>query len=209
MLNVAQRCIDRLAQAFSLITGTQCSACIKAMESTSEFAALPRDARTRPYVHTLCRDAGSIDREFGPAPEERGIYQMEEPPDGFTHFIDQNTDFEHILMSTGTPKRLFFSNNLPALRGYKNSSFHYYGQPADGSFRRNRTWPLPYKSTIVVPISRRSLQLNQAYELKGFLCVDSRSRNVFADRYDLDIMQSIGRTLVPLLERYRAVIQRF
>jgi hypothetical protein len=150
--------VNTLASLLSLITATRCSACIKIIEGTLET--------DRPKVITFCRDQLSQVRDRGPT----------------NHWIDQNTDFEEVLKSAGTPLTCFFANYLPWLRGYKNTSFDLYGLGVDlpipmlGDLLRSMTWKLPYRSTIVAPITPSPrLAENAEHVLAGYLCVDSRS----------------------------------
>jgi hypothetical protein len=176
--------VTTLANAMSLVTGTRCAACIKVIVQGQ-----------RPKIVTLCRDQGSRDRD-----SDKKVVD---------HWMDANTDFEEVAKAAATPRKSFFENNLPRRREYKNTSFEVYGRPyAEAGFlsdwRRNLTWPLPYKSTIVLPIGPVHVDSDSddQRELAGFLCVDSGARRVFARRYDEELTRGVGEALYAVIRRY-------
>lgn len=190
-----KRIMNHLAAAFSLISATKCSVCIKVMEGDPSKQV---GSQIRPKVVTLCRDDTSPERTVDVS---RGV----------EHWIDQNTDFEDLLQRAGTPQYHFFANNLPGIRGYKNSSFTVYGNPHDvndstpsffSGVIRNERWPLPYKSTIVVPIAPRLDQQCHDYRLAGYLCVDSRPKGAFRRNYDVDLLAGVADCLYDVINRY-------
>ena len=186
--------VNTLATTFSLLTATRCSACIKVIEGARNTGA---GGQFRPKVVTLCRDETSQERESA-------TVQVD-------HWIDQNTDFEELLKSSGTPQRHFFSNYLPGLRRYKNTSLKVYGDPWDinvpliGDIIRDITWRLPYKSTVVFPISPQPDPARREYTLAGYLCIDSRSRGAFSRRYDPDLMAGVADCLYEIVHNYRQI----
>jgi hypothetical protein len=177
-----------LSAALTLISATHCSVCIKALKNADAAGA-----DTRLEVVTLCRDANSGARETSTG--------------GHIHFADKNTDFTHIHERLGTPTGHFLSNFLPSIAGYQNSSFASYGRPSQvnwpiiGTILRDATWPLPYKSTVVVPISTERTEPKYG-KLVGYLCVDSRSRGAFRRRYDVEMMFAIAGCLYDVLGQY-------
>jgi hypothetical protein len=99
--------VNILANAFSLVSATKGAACVKVIEGNP---TAQRGASVRLKVVTLCRDDLSQKREEDTARVD--------------YWIDQNTDFEDLLSRAGTPEgRYFFSNYLPRVRGYRNTSF--------------------------------------------------------------------------------------
>jgi hypothetical protein len=187
--------VTNLAKAFSLTTATNCSVCIKLIEVDQ---SLQRSEGLRPKVRTLCRndDAEKRRREADAASVD--------------HWLDQNSDFYELHKNAGTLlEHCFLANNLPSLRGYNNSSFELYGRPG-GTLLLSRVlptavpWPLPYKSTIVVPISIRT---GNEYQLSGYLCVDSKSRGAFSRRYDPEILAGFGECLYEVVRRYCNLIE--
>jgi hypothetical protein len=180
-------CTD-VAQAMELISATQCSVCIKALKNAD---AGSNDVRLE--IVTLSRDKDSASRE---------VSTRSHP-----HYLDQNTDFTHIHERLGTPTGYFLSHYLPSVPGYRNSSFAAYGRPVDipipiiGAIVRDLRWPLPYRSTIVVPISTE--QSTATYgKLVGYLCVDSRARSAFRRRYDVEVLFAMANCLYEVVGRY-------
>ncbi len=186
-----KRIATHAAHVFSLTTGTECSVCIKVLEDD-----LSDESRiqVRPRVRTLCRDQNSEGKRDH-ADKSQG-----------DHWLDQNTDFYELHRNAGGPKgRSFFSNNLPGYHGYNNSSFELYGRPHRGTLLINlfpaMFWKLPYRSTIVVPVSSRQSDSNKT-PLVGYVCVDSGSRGVFNRRYDPELLAGIAECLYPVLVRF-------
>ena len=190
--SACERSLNSLATILSLITATRCSACIKVIDA----AEAAEGTDVRPQVVTMCRDRGSGDSRKKLTTE---------------HWIDQNTDFEQLHENAGKPSgRAFFSNYLPGLRDYKNSSFKVYEKPTSfdvpvlSDVVRHLTWTLPYKSTIVAAISGSQVELGDGSGLVGYLCVDSRSSGAFSRRYDVELVTGIADCLFDLIDRYIA-----
>jgi hypothetical protein len=99
---------SELAGAFSLISSTKCSVCIKKIEEDQEAEV---DHPSRPRVATLCRDGSSPKRWVSAA--------------DVIHWLDRNTDFHALHEGAGTPDGAhFFENYLPWLRNYEHP--HYW-----------------------------------------------------------------------------------
>lgn len=165
-----------VAKAFSIITSSDCSASIKMVTYREDDAG-----NTRFAVETFARD-----RISGQKRKRRGVR--------VDHWIDRNSDFYQIFENIDTSHNdYFFSNQLPSLHSYLNTSFSYYGDPPDdgglhGYLARFIKWPLPYKSTIVVPLYDK----NQNDSLVGFLCVDSPNLGAFRQQYDVHLLAGIA-----------------
>lgn len=113
-LLLLQKVCDYISKTFNIITGTECSVCIKLVNYDEEL----KNKTKLPFsVFTLIRDRES---------ESKRVQGNEEP----LHLIDENTDFEHIYdnyLSSKKDDNIFLSNVLPLLgKKYKNSSFQYY-----------------------------------------------------------------------------------
>jgi hypothetical protein len=152
--------LRKLAAAFSLITGVHCRVCLKDVYCP--------DPNRRPMtralqIRTVCRS------------EYTRSYDEKED------WVTDNTDFEELLRHPDT--RYFICNNLPELKGYKNS--HWTSETWDRA-------DFPYVSTIVWPVRKR-LQgsapqvtpVGEKQECLGFLCVDSKGRGTFSERFDV------------------------
>lgn len=179
--------VEEVAESFTLITGTRVSACIKVCRGPEE----------NPTVETLCRDRKSHRRYGDPrAGESRGGKVV--------HHVRSNTDFEYLLRHVNTPEgNYYLCNDLPTEPYYQNTSLSVIDREPDRTkmpvvsyFFRQYRWPLPYKSTLVVPIKGVS---NGKMVIEGFLCVDSASRGVFDRRHDAVALQAAAEVAYPLL----------
>jgi hypothetical protein len=186
---------SELSNSFSLISSTKCSVCIKKIEEDLEAEV---GHPSRPRVGTLCRDGSSPKRWVSSADA--------------IHWLDRNTDFHALHEAAGTPNGAhFFENYLPWLRNYENTSFQIYRSrapwdtniPVIGSLLRNIFWPLPYRSTVVVPIHPRPGARSTHPRLVGYLCVDSRSLGAFRRRYDIDLITGVADCLYGPVHRFR------
>ena len=143
------------------------------------------------YVKDLCRDINSNHKRMFRATMHKDRKD----------YIADNSDFNHIdnIMNRRPMEDVyFFSNCLPCRIGYKNTHIH-----ADRNVWWKRLaafltigmyyWGLPYKSTIIVPISSTTSQDREYIE--GFLCADSSKPFVFTKKYDLAIMQEMASVL--------------
>lgn len=190
--------INETAEAFTLITGTRVSACIKQVVTPAGATQYtPRDL----YVQDVCRDRKSE--------ETRGKTKNSAPP--LKHWIDQNTGYLHLFDGQGGLEgRHFASQDLARKHPYNSTSFAIYGKPLDEPTLRDRLlgrakWPLPYRSTLTVPIP--GVPANHGTYVAGFLSIDSASRRVLLLRYDLPLMETIARLVSPLLERYQQLLR--
>lgn len=143
------------------------------------------------YVKDLCRDINSNERRMLRATMHKNKKD----------YIAENSDFDHIYnIINRRPMEdvYFFSNCLPCHLGYKNTHIH-----ADWDVWWRRViafltigmycWGLPYKSTIIVPISSTTSQDREFIE--GFLCADSTKPFVFSKKYDLSILKEMASVL--------------
>lgn len=98
----------------------------------------------------------------------------------------------------------FFSNNLTDLQGYMNSRIpqDYYNQLNKRNYiplwlrKILVDWPLPYKSTIVVPIMLMNENiLTSQTGISGTICVDSKKRGFFYEKIDVAILQSVAESI--------------
>ncbi len=183
-----ERMCSCLSQALTTITGSRCSVTIKIL--------VPHADRLK--ASTFCRDSNS-------APS-RGYSEVK-----LNHLIDENTDFRFILENIETPRgRFFFSNRLPLLYNYFNTSFPLHTGSPDNVFHVNNwllrwwRWPLPYKSTIVVPICPCISKRGPKADLIGFLCVDSPRMFVFKKDYDVDLLRGIADGVYNVISDARA-----
>lgn len=172
--NAFRHAMLHIEKLFSLVTSTSCRACIKIIRVTTDDK---KEFKTKTFV-----------RSAKPSPEA----DEEKWAD-----ITKNTDFSSILLQN--PQKLeyntWFSNNLTKVNPYLNSSWPEAHEQRK-KYIKNKDFS--YISTIVWPI--------RAYDEKGtigFLCIDSKARNVFSRRYDLFLGASFADALFLLLYEYR------
>ena len=165
--------LDSIAACHSIITGRMCRVSIKEVKPTLEVVTVSRDT-----ISAASSVAG---------------------PSKVAHLLDRSTDFRNLWYCRDNCSRYFYSNNLPSDwkdHKYENTSFDVYGTPelrnVLGLFRLVK-WPLPYKSTIVLPIRylddwtkrprlptvTQAEKQDEPPSVWGFLCVDSSSTRAF------------------------------
>ena len=170
-----EKLCGKLAQAFSTVTGTACCVTIKMVAIDA--------AGDEPKAIALCRSS-----------DERSS------SDSVSHPISKNTAFMEIFEHICAPRgKYFFCNNLPLRYRYENTSFQVYGEPDENPLARYWRWPLPYKSTIVVPICPDNRADRGGGTLIGFLCVDSNAPLAFRRSYDVDLMLGVSGGLYDVL----------
>lgn len=186
ILQVAKAICNDLSNLMRLVTGRPCAACIKVVDA-------PVDEEGQVSTYTFCRDSRSLPKRN---------YNEDKK-----HWISANTDFLEIFRHEGPPiTRYFFENYLPSRQGYNNSRFESSGFRQETlsrwvrPFFRSATWPLPYKSTIVVPIFPLVTDEDPP-PVMGFLCVDSPARGVFRQQYDVGLIRSVAACLYPIMSR--------
>ena len=184
----SMRCIEEtlsfFASAFSLITGVHCRSCIKILDF------MPGDSKEHNfYVAAFARGSTTLSES---AQEPKPYYEKD--------WVDQNSDFM-VLFRTKDNK--FFSNDLSKEKGYRNS--HWPTDPSElQEFLKNRKYD--YISTIIWPI-RNMHGSGDPPDINGFLCIDSKTRGVFCDRYDIDAGAILADALYFFLAEYRATFQ--
>ena len=185
--------VREAAEAFSLMTGTRVSACIKVVKAEKT------GGEHRFRVEDIVRDPKSVNRNG------RGKSLVK-------HWVDDNSDFRSLIDSVGTPAGEYYINGwLPGEWEYENSSFPIYGdmpKPRILFFReilRDFQWPLPYKSTLVVPIRNTGPNPEEVGPLVGFFCIDSRARHAFSSRYNVPVFQVLAELAQPVLNRMIAL----
>lgn len=162
VLEILTKSIKNFASAFSLTTAVHCRACIKELRWPEDVD--PQDPHLG-VVSTLCRS------QDGPPPPK------EFPP---VDTVSDNSDF--LVLLRQPHEQTFFSNNLLKARGYKNS--HWTSEV-------HKRKEYPYISTVVWPIRKEIIsqtdRTDRYYDCLGFLCIDSKARNVFRKRFDKEV----------------------
>lgn len=179
-VRACERLCTCVGKAFTNITGTVCHVSVKVLSLDEHDQANP-DVK----ILTFCRDSYP----------GRKIARSSNAG----NFVKDNTDFLEVLNNfERRGARYFFSNKLPVLYGYRNSSFEHY-KKLESHFWLMRIWrwPLPYRSTIVVPICPADDP--DKGSLIGFLCVDSKSMFAFKKDYDVALLTGIAEGLYNVL----------
>ena len=185
-----------VAKAFSQITDSHCAVTIKLLRYKQEEGTA--------FVETFVRDYDS--KLSRPSPESDRINKIK-------HKLIDNSDFSYIFdpkRDSELKNRVFFCNNLPCEIGYRNSRLDVEGinwAPDDSikmteeeKKRRVTLWPLPYKSTIVVPIVPYSTKkLLSHVKPQGYLCIDSNHINAFDPKGDVEIVKGLADGLYPAM----------
>ena len=167
-----------ISDAFEIVKNTKIGVCIKYVNG--EY--------NNPYVKTLCRDSHSYN-------QRKELDELEDED-----YIMQNTDFAHIFKLIGQRvkhNKLFYcQNRLANKHQYNNTHLRDIELPSGlfDYYNRRRKWPLPYKSTVVVPF----LSSNGSH-LDGFLCIDSSNSDCFIEGMDVAILQQIALFMQELI----------
>lgn len=191
--------VTAIADCFSLLTETRCRCCIKSFwEDDAKKLVLTTIARDRVSAISLPKQTEA------------------------THEIETNTDFDNLWYCKNYCYRTYIENNLPRAYGkneYKNSSISK--EPLLLNCRLFFwcfNWPLPYKSTLVVPIRYVAVfdppsadeppQFVPHWLYRGFLCVDSNRKNVFVDPLLLELASDFADSLYTFLTNYEFFLNR-
>lgn len=179
---------DDYASIFSQITATRCRVCVKVISNIDDID----------YIFVLKRDEMSSS-EFRKHDEKRQENLYDKLRDN--NFLMKMFDAEQ------TDEGFFFSNNLIKERSYESSSIHYW-EVIDRNPRvaPDRTWRLPYKSSIVVPVRQEPNDrlgiLKGDEKLFAFVNVDSPSRRAFSKRRDVHLAKLLANSLFPIIQLY-------
>jgi hypothetical protein len=160
--------VAEMATVFSMITGQTCRASIKLLQLAADAPEEVDPVRGAEYLYvtTLCR------HDHTNPPSTRG-------PDPLVG----NTDFMQVW-DIESPGTCFISNDLDSVDPYENS--HRKGRP-------KATWA--YNATMVWPIQKAEIESDDdpdglGFDMLGFFCIDSLTRNIF--RYDNDFHIGAG-----------------
>ena len=139
---------------FSEIHGTNIGVCIKLMTEVSKEAVIVTHVRDR-YSMKNGRKTGKNEK--------------------VKHYLKDNSDFLYIyeeLDQSNSGVIYYYSKDVATDPNYKNSSLHNWKQPTLGwpivnNLIRKHKWPLPYRSTIVIPIIPLNSNNQNVANLKG------------------------------------------
>ena len=189
-----------LAKCFSLLKGVHCRTCIKLIHFNEDVfsrdvSALSDEERLRYlYVKTLCRDF-----------ETTNTHNFIEEGNPKDHTIIGNSDFRDLYSMVQGSHRYWCSNDIRSMSGYQNTRFN---QTSNLDY-------IGYRSVLILPIRiiTKGLlypeQKSCKQDILGFLCIDSKTRGIFNDRYDPELGSSFADALFILFkEWFRNEIQK-
>ena len=185
--------LDQLNSVFTSITSTHCRTSIKLTYKIG--ASL--------YIYTLTRDQGS--RQKCLVIDDRRVSENHDP-------LDKNLQFAKLFDNSHQVWH-YICNDLTRDENFQGTSVTAYAP--DHATRvptarwrdflpRKRRWPLPYRSTIACVIRQGPFDMCKSIpaEVLGFLTVDSESRNVFEERWDVQIMFAVADALYRPIRSY-------
>jgi hypothetical protein len=175
--------LDGVSTVFRSITSTHCRASIK----------LTYTKNNKLYVYTLTRDQGSRQRCL--RLDNERVKKDHDPLDKniqFARLFSDSEDIWHYVCNDLTKDNDFRATSLTAY-----SPDHATKAPRRWRIFSRDGWPLPYKSTITCVIRQPPFDMNQSLpsEVLGFLAVDSESRQVFEERWDVQLMLAVADAL--------------
>jgi hypothetical protein len=188
--NVIEDVLTIYVNMYSVLTSSRCRMCLKLVEFTTNHVTPDGIS-----VFALARDklSATENREHDKKRKARRI-----------DTINDNSDF---LSLWEKGNRYFFCNDLRELQDYETTSVNYW-RNVEGNPNRNlidKSWVLPYFSTIVWPIKQ---EVNEQFGIEtpkvlGFVCVDSRVPSAFEEQLDAPLGNLLASTLYPILDLYK------
>jgi hypothetical protein len=185
--------MDSVAKAFGIISNARVAVCVKVLNKKEWVGS----GDEMPAVRTLFRDEDSK--------ETRERHEL-----GKVHWLSQNSGLRAVWESYG---EYFFSNDLSKLPGYSSTfvqGVQYWTVPSKIWFLLSKWegWKLPFRSEMIVAISTPGKSIEDRIRVRGFLCVDSRSRGVFDERYGIEILQGIASALGPAIAMFHESVEQ-
>lgn len=195
-----EKILDALAAGFQRTTGTKIRACIKRLEVEGGIEALQAISIPMRKSDIIHADLFVCDNHSVWLKKTEAKY-----PDDKNR-LARNSAFLSIFNGENN---YYIENNIPLAykrRRYENSSFARYGHGMPGK----PNWVLPYRSTMIWPIRKltdkselaRKDKLADHHDIFGFLCVDSESRYVWANRYDSEVGAAVADMLFAFMDTW-------
>jgi len=139
------------------------------------------------YVKTMARDSTSAQ-----------YCRDKDKNESNRHAVTKNTDY-NLILNGG--RAHYFSGDIVGAKDYLNTSREEYGDK------------LPYSSVIVLPVRSATIPQPDSdadkYRVLGFLAVDSAARNVFVEKYDVQMGAVVADALYPIMDLWAHVHDRF
>lgn len=167
-----------LSKTFSLLKAVHCRACIKFIRMNDDvlkknISELSDEERLRYfYVETLCRDMET---------DRKRDFRAE--GDAKDNTLGGNTDFREIFLMAEGASHCWLRNDIWKDRTYQNTRLA-------GIKDRKQ---LGYRSALVVPIRKTTQgrthvkQFADNQDIIGFVCIDSKTKGIFNERYDPEV----------------------
>lgn len=191
--------LSQVQMIFTQLTSTHCRTSIKLIYNIGGNY----------FFYTLARDKGTSQK----------LYEMDEWRIKSDHdSLTKNKQFSRIFADDNENWH-YISADLSADPDFTSTSFEAYDREWSVKspngirtwlFGRRDRWSLPYISTIACIIRQgpdRACRVNKQIAL-GFLTVDSESRRVFEERWDVPILFSVADALFHPLAAYLEVQNR-
>lgn len=184
---------DSISNAFSKVNGNHIGACVK-------FLTIDGD---RPRALTLVRDRKSStkNRKTGRTDKTK-------------HWIDSNSDFDFIYSNFDNENidtTYYLATKLPCKSDYRNSRLKDWPPKTKlfllNNVLRQKLWPLPYKSTLVVPIVPLFANEQEQAAIRGFLCIDSSKNVAFTKTIDVEILKGISDALYNKIDKLHELLE--
>lgn len=187
--------LDNIQSAFTSIMSTNCRASILCLYFINQEV----------YYYVLARDKKS----------RQSCLEID------NNRVENNQDAlrenHQLLKLLGNNNRHldYFSSDLISGKTYQSISFAAYdpGWPSRADWgplrflRRAARWPHPYLSTIacVIRCGPTEFVPNKKPIVLGFVTIDSESRNVFSERWDVPILFSVADALYHPMRKFLAI----
>lgn len=185
---------ESISTIFTKVKGHRIGVCVKLLVDEGGSAILISQARDK-YSKSHNRKTGSSDET--------------------KHSLELNSDFSFIYNNTDSDlnnSSFFHSSDLANESDYRNSRLKDWTCPKmpflPKSFVRRKKWPLPYRSTIVVPIWRLDSDYHKKENLRGFLCIDSPKTNTFNESADVEILRGFSDKIAPIIDKLNKLLKK-
>lgn len=187
------RVLTQIVIAFSMSKGVNCRSSIKILGLLNPTKDI---SPGNMFVRTLARDQGSAH-----TCKEKDSLEKKD------HLVSKNTDFALLVSDE---QKYFFSNDIADEGNYLNSSKDHWSKASPILAKLKREYGLfvkrfsayPYRSVMVFPIRGALLNTTNNMPIVGFLCIDSKSRSCFNERYDVDLGASFTDSLYHPIRAY-------
>ncbi len=189
MMNKISSATEYISNAFSRLYGHHISVCIKLIVFKDN----------RALASTLSRDKKSIAKNRRVGGNDKG-----------EHWIDKNSDFNFIYSNYDSDDHdtsFYHETRLPIRKRYYNSRLKNWPPPGNiiGGFLEKtmlrKSWPLKYRSTLVVPIVPLFSEEQNQKAVRGFLCLDSPREVCFNTQYDVEILKGIADGIYNIIDK--------